>query len=71
MVFHRVESRDESGLEEIPQNETGDVEDEIITVEYSNLTSQPVPIDQFIRELLEKRANGLLEKEFEVCNQLI
>ncbi|XP_056000199.1 receptor-type tyrosine-protein phosphatase F-like isoform X2 [Ostrea edulis] len=63
--FHRVESRTESELEEIPQNEVGDVEDEIITVEYSNLTSQRVSIDQFIRELPEKRNNGILEKEFD------
>ncbi|XP_056000222.1 receptor-type tyrosine-protein phosphatase epsilon-like isoform X2 [Ostrea edulis] len=63
--FHRVESRTESELEEIPQNEVGDVEDEIITVEYSNLTSQRVSVDQFIRELPEKRSNGILEKEFD------
>ncbi|XP_056000214.1 uncharacterized protein LOC130048086 isoform X2 [Ostrea edulis] len=63
--FHRVESRTESELEEIHQNEVGDVEDEIITVEYSNLTSQRVSVDQFIRELPEKRSNGILEKEFD------
>ncbi|XP_056000238.1 uncharacterized protein LOC125656056 isoform X2 [Ostrea edulis] len=63
--FHRVESRNESELEEIPQNEVGDVEDEIITVEYSNLTSQRVSIDQFISELPEKRSNGILEKDFD------
>ncbi|XP_056001653.1 receptor-type tyrosine-protein phosphatase alpha-like [Ostrea edulis] len=63
--LHGVESRNEYELEEIPQNEVGDVEDEIITVEYSNLTSQRVSIDQFIRELPEKRSNGILEKEFD------
>ncbi|XP_056001647.1 receptor-type tyrosine-protein phosphatase alpha-like [Ostrea edulis] len=63
--LHGVESRNESELEEISQNEVGDVEDEIITVEYNNLTSQRVSIDQFIRELPEKRSNGILKKEFD------
>ncbi|XP_055999696.1 uncharacterized protein LOC125656003 isoform X1 [Ostrea edulis] len=62
--FHRVESRNESELEEIPQDESLFVEEEIITVEYSNLMSQRISIDQFIRELPEKKDNEVLAKEF-------
>ncbi|XP_055999730.1 receptor-type tyrosine-protein phosphatase H-like isoform X2 [Ostrea edulis] len=62
--FHRVESRNESELEEIPQDESIFVEEEIVTVEYSNLMSQRISIDQFIRELPEKKDNEVLAKEF-------
>ncbi|XP_055999709.1 receptor-type tyrosine-protein phosphatase alpha-like [Ostrea edulis] len=62
--FHRVESRNESELEEIPQDEYIFVEEEIVTVEYSNLMSQRISIDQFIRELPEKKDNEVLAKEF-------
>ncbi|XP_061186793.1 uncharacterized protein LOC133194910 [Saccostrea echinata] len=64
--YHRSESRNESELEEIPQNETDYVEEEErVTVEYCNLTSQMVSLEQFIRELPEKKRNGILEKEFD------
>ncbi|XP_056001595.1 receptor-type tyrosine-protein phosphatase C-like [Ostrea edulis] len=62
--FHRVESRNESELEDIPQDESIFVEEEIVTVEYSNLMSQRISIDQFIRELPEKKVNKVLAKEF-------
>ena len=54
-------------LEEISQNEIGDIEEEVITVEYVNLTSQRVPIGQFLEELPNRKDEGILEKEFDVC----
>ncbi|XP_062609068.1 tyrosine-protein phosphatase non-receptor type 7-like, partial [Saccostrea cucullata] len=63
--LQRSESRNESDLEEIPQNEAGYVEEEIIVVEYSNLTSQRISLKQFIREIPEKKCSGILEKEFD------
>ncbi|XP_062621601.1 uncharacterized protein LOC134283159 [Saccostrea cucullata] len=63
--LQRSESRNESDLEEIPQNEANYVEEEVVVVEYSNLTSQRVCLDQFIREMPEKKNSGILEKEFE------
>ncbi|XP_061186795.1 tyrosine-protein phosphatase non-receptor type 7-like [Saccostrea echinata] len=63
--LQRSESRNETELEELPQNEADYVEEEeTITVEYCNLTSQRVSIEQFLRELPEKRRTGTLEKEF-------
>ncbi|XP_078309685.1 uncharacterized protein LOC111106154 isoform X2 [Crassostrea virginica] len=52
-------------LEEIPQNEIGDIEEEVITVEYVNLTSQRVPVGQFLEDLPKKKDDGILEKEFD------
>nr|XP_022302580.1 receptor-type tyrosine-protein phosphatase T-like [Crassostrea virginica] len=52
-------------LEEIPQNETGDIAEEVITVEYMNLTSQRVPIGQFLEDLSNRKEEGILEKEFD------
>ena len=49
-------------LEEIPQNETGDIAEEVITVEYMNLTSQRVPIGQFLQDLPKRKEEGILEK---------
>lgn len=43
-----------------------DVDDEVITVEYNNLTSQRMPINQFIEDLQYKKNNGALEREFNV-----
>ncbi|XP_062578186.1 tyrosine-protein phosphatase non-receptor type 7-like [Saccostrea cucullata] len=60
----RSESRNESELEENTQNEAGYVEEEVIVVEYSNLTSKRVSIEQVIKELPERKRNGTLEKEF-------
>lgn len=54
-------------LEEIPQNETGDIAEEVITVEYMNLTSQRVPIGQFLQDLPKRKEEGILEKEFNAC----
>ena len=53
-------------LEEIPQNEIGDIEEEIITVEYVNLTSQRVPVVQFLEDLSNRKDEGILENEFDV-----
>nr|XP_022296023.1 uncharacterized protein LOC111105862 isoform X2 [Crassostrea virginica] len=52
-------------LEEIPQNETGDIADEVITVEYVNLTSQRVPIGQFLEDLPHRKEERILGKEFD------
>ncbi|XP_062621599.1 receptor-type tyrosine-protein phosphatase alpha-like [Saccostrea cucullata] len=60
----RSESKNESELEEIPQNEAGYAEEEVIVVEYSNLTSQRVSKEQFIEEFPERKRNGTLQKEF-------
>ncbi|XP_062582644.1 receptor-type tyrosine-protein phosphatase alpha-like isoform X2 [Saccostrea cucullata] len=65
MELQRVLSNDMSELEEIPQNEADYVEEEAITVEYCNLTSRRVSIEQFIKALPEKKRNGTLKKEFE------
>ena len=54
-------------LEEIPQNEIGDIEEEVITVEYVNLTSQRVPVGQFLKDLPNRKDEGILGKEFDVC----
>ncbi|XP_062615730.1 uncharacterized protein LOC134277412, partial [Saccostrea cucullata] len=63
--LQRSESRNESDLEEIPQNEANYVEEEVVVVEYSNLTSQRVSLDQFIREIPDKKSSGILEKEYD------
>nr|XP_022302954.1 uncharacterized protein LOC111110654 [Crassostrea virginica] len=52
-------------LEEIPQNETGDIAEEVITVEYMNLTSQRVSINQFVKDLPNRNEDEILEKEFD------
>ena len=54
-------------LEEIPHNESGDIAEEVITVEYMNLTSQRVSIEQFLEDLPHKKEEGILGKEFNVC----
>ena len=54
-------------LEEIPQNETGDIAEEVINVEYMNLTSQRVSVEQFLENLPHRKEEGILEKEFDVC----
>ncbi|XP_078340142.1 uncharacterized protein LOC111110653 isoform X2 [Crassostrea virginica] len=53
-------------LQEISQNETGDIEEEVIAVEYMNLTSRRVPIEQFLEDLPHRKNEGILEKEFGV-----
>ncbi|XP_062578187.1 uncharacterized protein LOC134240102 [Saccostrea cucullata] len=63
--LQRSESTNESELEEIPQNEADYVEEEVVVVEYSNLMSQRVSLEQFIRELPEKKCSGILEREFD------
>nr|XP_022296413.1 receptor-type tyrosine-protein phosphatase alpha-like isoform X2 [Crassostrea virginica] len=52
-------------LEEIPQNEIGDIEEEVITVEYVNLTTQRVPVGQFLEDLSNRKDEGILENEFD------
>lgn len=63
--FHRGISTHESDLEEIVDDDP-DVDDEVITVEYNNLTSQRISINQFIEDLQYKKNNGALEREFNV-----
>nr|XP_022302953.1 receptor-type tyrosine-protein phosphatase alpha-like [Crassostrea virginica] len=59
-------------LQEISQNETGDIEEEVIAVEYMNLTSRRVPIEQFLEDLPHRKNEGILEKEFgELPNGLL
>ena len=53
-------------LEEIPQNEIGDIEEEVITVEYVNLTTQRVLVGQFLEDLSNRKDEGILENEFDV-----
>lgn len=43
-----------------------DVDEEVMTVEYNNLTSQRVLINQFIEDLPNKKSSGALETEFNV-----
>jgi hypothetical protein len=66
---HRAESRNESELGEILQDDSESMEEEVITVEYSNLTSQRISVDQFIREFPDKRSDDTLDIEFSVCIQ--
>ena len=54
-------------LEEIPQNEIGDIDEEVITVEYVNLTSKRVPVGHFLEDLSNRKDEGILENEFDVC----
>ena len=44
----------------------GDDEEENIVVEYSNLQSLRVSLDEFIKSFPDKKANNILEDEFNV-----
>nr|XP_034306378.1 uncharacterized protein LOC117682577 [Crassostrea gigas] len=61
--FQRRISTHESNLEEIVEDDH-DVDEEVMTVEYNNLTSQRVLINQFIEDLPNKKSSGALETEF-------
>lgn len=65
MQFQRRISTHESNLEEIVEDDH-DVDEEVMTVEYNNLTSQRVSINQFIADLPNKKSSGALETEFNV-----
>lgn len=65
--LQRVISTHDSGLAEIRGDDPNDIEEEVITVEYNNLTSQRVSINKFIEDLPNRKNNGDLEKEFDVC----
>lgn len=61
--FHRGISTNESDLVEIVEDDP-DVGEEVITVEYNNLTSQKVSRNTFIEDLPNRKNNGALEGEF-------
>lgn len=42
------------------------VDEEVMTVEYNNLTSQRVSVIQFIEDLPNKKSSGALETDFNV-----
>uniref|UniRef100_K1QB98 Receptor-type tyrosine-protein phosphatase kappa n=1 Tax=Magallana gigas TaxID=29159 RepID=K1QB98_MAGGI len=62
--LHREISTHEFDLVEIVEDDPDDVEEEVITVEYNNLTSQRVSINKFIEDLPSRINNGALEGEF-------
>ena len=51
---------------EIVEDDPNDVEEEVITVEYNNLTSKRVSINKFFEDLPSRINNGALEGEFNV-----
>lgn len=65
MQFQRRISTHESDLEEIVEDDPN-VDEEVMTVEYNNLTSQRVSIIQFIEDLPNKKSSGALETDFNV-----
>ncbi|XP_065936957.1 receptor-type tyrosine-protein phosphatase zeta-like isoform X1 [Magallana gigas] len=62
--FHRRISTYESDLVEIVEDDPNEIEEEVITVEYNNLTSQRVYKNKFIEDLPSRKNNGALEREF-------
>uniref|UniRef100_A0A8W8M345 protein-tyrosine-phosphatase n=1 Tax=Magallana gigas TaxID=29159 RepID=A0A8W8M345_MAGGI len=62
--LHREISTHESDLVEIVEDNPDDVEEEVITVEYNNLTSKRVSINKFLEDLPSRINNGALEGEF-------
>lgn len=54
------------------EEELGDdeEEEENVTVEYSNLQSMRISVDEFLRSFPDRKANSVLEEEFKVNNYL-
>lgn len=67
MELRREISTHDSDLEEIRDDDPNDMEEEVITVEYNNLTSQRVTINRFIEDLPYRKNSDALEREFNVC----
>lgn len=67
MELRREISTHDSDLEEIRDDYPNDMEEEVITVEYNNLTSQRVTINRFIEDLPYRKNSDALEREFNVC----
>lgn len=67
MELRRETSTHDADLEEIRDDDPNDMEEEVITVEYNNLTSQRVSLNKFIEDLPNRKNNGALEREFNVC----
>lgn len=66
MELRRERSTHDTDLEEIRDDDPNNMEEEVITVEYNNLTSQRVSIIQFIEDLPNKKSSGALETDFNV-----
>lgn len=68
LELRREISTHDSDLEEIRDDDPNDMEEEeVITVEYNNLTSQRVSINRFIEDLPYRKNSDALEREFNVC----
>lgn len=68
MELRRERSTHDTDLEEIRDDDPNDMEEEeVITVEYNNLTSQRVSINRFIEDLPYRKNSDALEREFNVC----
>lgn len=54
------------------EEELGDdeEEEENVTVEYSNLQSMRISVDEFLRSFPDRKANSVLEEEFKVNKYL-
>ncbi|XP_065936977.1 receptor-type tyrosine-protein phosphatase kappa isoform X1 [Magallana gigas] len=64
LELRREISTHDSDLAEIRDDDPNDMEEEVITVEYNNLTSQRVSINRFIEDLPYRKNSDALEREF-------